>query len=297
MEDKMMRFFLFFWAAIVVALTVAPAQAIVTGGTNEDRATFGGVLRFGSLQSFSPSRGCSGVLISSRMALTAAHCFDGFRTTTTVYMQERGSTNTVCITWRSGHCVAEDLNVERHPHYDGGVENDIALVIIANGTFSFRGDPIPKEYFARLYSDRLDHSVWMMMTGFGPVLPSGVGHGEYHESRFKRSWIGDNHFVYDEGPKSRVCKGDSGGPAYLIAKGEDPGATVVPITNPVVVGLLKGREDKGSFWCGDPGVKARWVKISPKVPWIATEAILTGGGHCREAHRTVADVKVWLCFD
>jgi hypothetical protein len=301
-----------FTLAIIIFLPTV-GHAIVTGGVNEDRATFGGVLRFGTIENFSPSRGCSGVLISSTLALTAAHCFERTgETTAKIFMQRRGSTTTQCITWRTPtqadperRCVNRRINVVRHPSYkgDGDSENDIAVVHIVNNSFRLKEVnnyvPIPKDNFARLYSDHWQHSKWMIMAGFGPVLPSGVGHGEYHESRFARTWSGDFHFFYEMGPNSRTCKGDSGGPALLIAKGDNVSTDAVPVSHPVVVGVLSNRgiPSGGNIWCGERGNRTRWTKISSKVEWISDTALRLTGRACRQAHGTIANVKVWLCFD
>ena len=305
----MFRIFKILFSCVLAVVTFLPiaGHAIVNGGTNEDRATFGSVLRFGTIENFKPTTGCSGVLVSPTLALTSAHCFTSSgETTAKIFMQKRGKKTTACVTWRTPtpddperRCVKRRINVVRHPSYkgEGDTESDIAVVHIINNSFSFKNKPIPKDYFARLYSDRLEHSKWMIMAGFGPVLPSGVGHGEYHESRFARTWIGDYHFFYEMGPNSRVCKGDSGGPALLIAKGGDPDTDIVPATLPVVVGLLSNKEFGGNRWCGEKGQKARWTKISPKVEWISETARRLTGRACRQAHGTIANVKVWLCFD
>lgn len=294
-------FFLFLVLGMFLALSF-PSHAIVTGGDAEDAASWGGVVRFGEIENFLPNTGCSGVLISPTLILTAAHCVSNGEFSQKIFMQRRGSRTTQCITIQTTNaerpCVARRLFAVRHPSYrgEGDVESDIALVHIINNSFQFKSGAIPKDNFARLYSDTLHHSVWMLMAGFGPTMPSGVGHGEYHESRFKRTWIGDHHFFYKMGPRSRVCKGDSGGPAYLIAKGEDTRTDVVPLGKPVVVGLLSTVVTHDN-WCGRPGKKARWVKVSPKVEWISQVAESRTGRACRPAIGKIADVNIWLCFD
>jgi hypothetical protein len=166
------------------------SHASIDGVCREARARYGGVVRLGGPNALF----CSGVLISEKVILTAAHCVDGAggEITTMAHTQRQGSRQTPCITIGSrpenrGQCVARRFDIVIHPSYrPGNPQNDIAILHLKNNRLRFRnGDRIPKSYFARLYADVWHRSREQLVAGFGPCNPSGAGWGEYRHTRIR----------------------------------------------------------------------------------------------------------------
>lgn len=280
-------------------LATSPAKAIVDGVCQEARAFYGGVVRLGG-PNFPY---CSGVLLSETLVLTAAHCIDDLVTNGEVsvmmHLQRQGSRQTPCITVGNraqnlNECVTRQFEVAINPGYrPGDPQSDIAILHLKNNRLRFRdGSAIPTTHFARLYADRWQRSRNTLVAGFGPCNPSGAGWGEYHETRIRQVDFDDFHFTTNAGPNSRLCKGDSGGPAFLRE---------APQTHPVVTGLsvsfrqpfFRSRHTD----CTQRGKRQRWVKVSPKVDWISQNAQRFTGRPCRVPNNNTIGVDYRLCFD
>ncbi len=282
-------------AMLVAAASAGPALAIVDGGTGEAKATFGSVLRLGSAGNY----WCSAVLLSDTIALTAAHCVADSNNQTRpmqIHMQRQGSRETPCITWKTSNdqpvsCAPRLIEVRIYPKWKGSgdTESDIAVLHIKNNKFQFKNGPIPEDHFARLYDDVWDKSRNQLFAGFGPANPSGAGWGEYHESRTRITGFEDYHYRVKAGPNSRICKGDSGGPAFLRDSWR---------SHPIVAGLNANTDvHVGQDTCVEPGKWQRWVKVSPKVDWISETVRDFTGRACRPPHENKLDWNFQLCFD
>ncbi len=160
---------------------------------------------------------CTGVPVSDRIILTAAHCVKDVSKTeiTVVFYPE--------MTCASGYNISKTIrsvNTVIHKDYDGTAQAnaDLALVKLAS--------TIPNEYsVASLYDGKsaLDNDK-VLMIGYG-VSQESLNDSLHLRKTIKSyrydSLVRDQNISFiQSGASGGVCSGDSGGPIYVESKGE-----------------------------------------------------------------------------
>lgn len=172
---------------------------------------------------------CSGVLISENLVLTAAHCLQGLppKTTLAVYFG-------VIVPRTKMENTREIEAILPHPGFSpirdevGQIissRHDVALLKIKGALPSFA---VPAKIASSSLTPQKDEA--LVVAGFGLKndeyqMPSeGLRHAHVN---IHDTW--ETHYLIDQRNKTGLCKGDSGGPAYLQAAEEL-----------IVVGITRG---------------------------------------------------------
>lgn len=197
---------------------------------------------------------CTGVVISSRAILTAAHCV------APVIAPARNAWMTMDIsrfTPARTQVYFGTVRVNVHPSYagDGDTGNDVAVVkLLPPNEFT----NIPSSFRTRIY------------TGLGSTIENGLrlyGRGFSSDNRtgsnvlrlmfFEPDWWGPSHFL-KHAESARTCEGDSGGPTI----------NWTPSNYRVVAGVhsnsVKWLDNACAMWNG----KQRSARLQNKITWI-----------------------------
>ena len=201
---------------------------------------------------------CTGVLIHERALVTAAHCVADLAPNTG---DKNFWADNFDIDNYGGGSYLGTVRINVHPDYAGTGSgyvgddgDDVAVVKLTSGSFGF-----PDSHRHRIYTGSMDTIGVMRLFGRGVTSHEGGGSGVLRKMVFDPNWVGPKHFLMDA-QTSRLCKGDSGGPAMDILP---DGVTRV------VAGLATSIEIpyEGAM-CAKPDGKQRAVRLQDKVRWI-----------------------------
>lgn len=211
------------------------------GGNSIVRLSFGGTL-------------CSGTFIHRRVVLTAAHCYAEGRLPAGFIRYGGYDTEVIQNNDVGGYVV-------NHPDFahrkDAG--SDVALIILDK-------DVTDRVRAESLWNMKGEVGMQFHFFGWGHTAHEGGLPDKFAGGTEGIDWVGSHHFLDDVARhEARVCKGDSGGPAFTWVNGSVG-----------ILGVTSQFGGPGSRYCPYPDAKVRWSSIHGKIQWI--ESVLSWAG-------------------
>jgi hypothetical protein len=218
-------------AAVLVAAAAAPAAAVVGG--SPAGLTFVAKVQYGP-PGVAGSTGCSAALIKSRYVLTARSCFPDL---TAAGAPRRSLTVTV-----PGYTVP---GIEVLPHPD----RDVALIRLA-ADLPAAATPVTMATAPAAAGD----SVYL--AGYGRTAGEWVP-DQPHTAPASVSSVGTSALTVRSEAGVTTCRGDAGGPAYLLGGGI-----------PVLLGVHAGSGQQGCLGSDGTDAGATESRTDDLLPWI-----------------------------
>ncbi len=229
---------------------------------------------------------CTGVLVHERAVITSAHCVDQLAPGGAKNFDAYG----IAVDNFGGGKYDGKVRINIHPDYVGGSEgyagsfdvgDDLAVVKLNYGSFGFSSDARHRIYVGPL-------GMVGAMKFFGQGVNSNAGGaGTLRRMSYTPTWAGPEHFFNNASGPSRVCLGDSGGPAldYLPSTGA-----------PVVMGLAALIEvnDGEVDMCAKAGGKQSMTRLQNKISFIDQALGGTDSDDC--AYFDVDGWQYYRCF-
>lgn len=243
-----------------------PGEQAVWQGAQSDEPTVIGLSALNT-DSFS----CSGSALSDRVIVTSAHCLPPNSTTCGGVACSTG-TMRIFHSNGPGKRASTVRNVQAFRHesfaHDLDVENDIAVVVLD------RANAMLSPVLLNL-SGVSEGSLLWAVAGWGTTsqydwVETGIQHAPTGDRNFGVDWATSSYFIDDNDSDVRLCRGDSGSPAYRLD-------TSLPGNPFSIAGVHEGSDRTQGRLCAVGGAKQRWTSVLPKVSWL--ESRIRASGH------------------
>lgn len=230
--------------AFAPALADAPHPTPIIGGRSTEPGEFDGVVAIlggGGI--------CSGTVVAPRLVLTAAHCFTGLGSDTTVrvaYGQTSFEDSVVASSWATHPLYCSECATDRFDY--AYVTLDVDFVLPSGYTL-----PIVEQ---SEWDDAMRPGADVILVGYGKDAPGDDGESgvKRRATTTVRRFSSTGFEFFAGGHQIDTCNGDSGGPAFFRrADGEL---------------RLAGITSRGSDPCGDGGY---YGTPYPALCWVRNE--------------------------